>query len=490
MQKTNVIIIHTDQHRQECLGVYGNKDIKTPRIDAIAADGVLYDNHFCCFPVCTPSRYSLLSGMYASVHRGLNNSCTLPQGVATFAKELRNAGYRTAAVGKMHFTPTYPDAGFDFLTLAEQDGMGRFDDDYHKYLRDCGLLDEIDLYDQRSEYRKNAPAEYFGSFGAGCSDLACEHHSTTYITNSAVEQIGQFRADGGNLLMVGYIKPHHPFDPPEPYSSMYDPDSLTLLDGYAERMDDIDWERGGHYFDSRNLTENRLRTVMSQYYGAITHIDDGVGKIMDKLKEKGIYEDSLIIFTSDHGEYLGFRHLLLKGNFMYDPLVKIPLIIKYPASWQKTGVDNSLSSNIDIAKTILSVCGISAPGSMQAFDLTRELRREVAVCESSHIRSEYMARTKEFKLLVSDNFKSCRFFDLVNDPLETTDLSGDTNHKNAIAELKGLLVEEMMMHANKSAYRNPGEPLAGGLANAEAESGREAMIAYMREKSTVKPKYD
>ena len=368
--------------------------------------------------------------------------------------------------------------------------MGRFDDDYHKYLREFFLLDEIDLYDQRSEYRKNAPAEYFESFGAGKSDLPCEHHSTTYITRSAIEQIGKFRDEGGNLLMVGYIKPHHPFDPPEPYSEMYDPESLALLDGYTESLDDADWKRGGHYFDSRNLTENKLRKVMSQYYGAITHVDDGVGMIIGKLKQKGIYENSLVIFTSDHGEYLGFRHLLLKGNYMYDPLVKIPLIIKYPKSWNKTGLDDSLSSNIDIAKTILSVCGANIPGSMQAFDLTKEPRREVAVCESAHINGEYMARTKEHKLLVSDSFKSCRFFDLANDPLEQTNVAGEAKYKDAEAGLKELLIEEMMMRQNKSAYRNPDEPLSGGQTREKAESGREEMIAYMRQKSAVKPKYD
>ena len=490
MKKTNVVIIHTDQHRQECLSIYGNKDIKTPHIDEIASDGILYSNHFCCFPICTPSRYSLLTGMYASAHRGLDNNCTLPQGLPTFAKELRDAGYRTAAVGKMHFTPAYLDVGFDHLTLAEQDGIGRFDDDYHKYLRERGLLDEIDLYDQRHEYRKNAPAGYFDSFGAGRSDLDCEHHSTTYITNMAKKQIDQFAAEGGNLLMVGYIKPHHPMDPPDPYAGMYDPGSLTLLDGYTEHIPDIDLENGRHYFDFTKLDENKLRFVMSRYYGAITHIDDGVGSIINKLKEKGIYDDSLIIFTSDHGEYLGFKHLLLKSGYMYDPLVKIPLIIKYPVSWRKKGTDDSLSSNIDVAKTILSVCGVNPPRSMQAFDLSRAERREAAICEFPFGNHDYMVRTKEYKLLISGNAKKYRLFDLASDRLETTDISNDVKYADVIAELKDLLIEEMLMRSNNSAYRNPREPLAGGITQEEMESGRESMIMYMQKKSTVKPKYD
>ena len=113
IQQPNVLIIHADQHRIDCLGAYGNKDIRTPNIDALAADGVRYDNSFCPHPVCTPSRYSLLSGLYVHEHRGWTNHTTLAPDIETFPKILRQAGYRTAAVGKMHFTPTYLDVGFD-----------------------------------------------------------------------------------------------------------------------------------------------------------------------------------------------------------------------------------------------------------------------------------------------------------------------------------------------------------------------------------------
>jgi arylsulfatase A-like enzyme len=483
----NVIVIHTDQHRQECLGAYGNVDVKTPNIDSITADGVIHTNHFCSYPICTPSRYSLLSGMMASAHRGSSNHCTLAQGLATFASELRKAGYRTAAVGKMHFTPTYLDVGFDTLVLAEQDGPGRFDDDYHKYLMNLGLLDEIDLYDQRKEYRKNAPPEYFASFGAKASDLSCEHHSTTYITNRALEQIDGFQEKGGNLLMAGYIKPHHPMDPPEPYASMYDPANLTILNGYTGELSDVDDKKSKGYFDNAALNEDRLRVVMSQYYGTITHIDDGVGRIIRKLKDKGLYDDALIIFTSDHGDYLGFRHLLLKGNYMYDPLMKIPLIIKYPASWRKTGVENALSSNIDVAKTILSVCGVPTAMSMQGLDLTRDEKRKVVIAEAL---CDYMVRTQKYKLLVSGKPKEYRLFDLESDPLETTDIAGDIRHKETIATLKDMLFEEMLLYGNKAMYLDYHAPVVNGKSPEQIELERNTMIAYMREKSSVKPHDD
>jgi len=120
--RPNILLIHADQHRFDCLGAYGNPDIQTPNIDALAQDGVLYEASFCPFPVCTPSRYSLLSSQYVHQHLGWTNHSTLPNGIPTFPKVLRANGYSTKAVGKMHFTPTYLDVGFDEMILSR---MGR-----------------------------------------------------------------------------------------------------------------------------------------------------------------------------------------------------------------------------------------------------------------------------------------------------------------------------------------------------------------------------
>ena len=193
-ERPNVLIIHVDQLRFDCLGTYGNPDIKTPNIDRLAADGVRYTNSFCAFPVCTPSRYSLLSGQYVHQHAGWDNRSTLSPAIATFPKIFRAAGYRTKAVGKMHFTPTYLDVGFDEMLLAEQDGPGRWDDDYHRYLMRLGLVDRNDLEDQRSEYRQHAPRRVLGQLGARVSNLPEAHHSTTWIAERAMETIRSWNA--------------------------------------------------------------------------------------------------------------------------------------------------------------------------------------------------------------------------------------------------------------------------------------------------------
>ena len=169
--RPNILIVHADQHRAACLGAYGNEQIMTPHIDHLADDGVRFDRCYCPFPVCTPSRYSMISGLYVHEHRGATNHSTMLPGTETFPRILTRAGYRTAAVGKMHYTPTYYDVGFQEMTLSEQDGPGRWDDDYHRWLREEELVDYNDLEDQVRAYREGARDEYWPSFGALVSNL-------------------------------------------------------------------------------------------------------------------------------------------------------------------------------------------------------------------------------------------------------------------------------------------------------------------------------
>ena len=151
--------------------------------------------------------------------------------------------------------------------------------------------------------------------------------------------------------MTGFVKPHHPFEPPENRYDDYDPEKLTLLPGWTSSCLERDLQRSKGYFPHEDLSEKALRQVMAAYYATIEHIDEQVGRMTNLLKQKGLYDNTLIIYTSDHGEYMGFHHMLLKGNLPYDPLMKIPLIIKYPKHAEKTGgqVSKALVNNVDLA---------------------------------------------------------------------------------------------------------------------------------------------
>ena len=478
----NVLVIHTDQHRIDCLGAYGNKDIRTPNIDALAAEGVRYENSFCSYPVCTPSRYSLLSGQYVFQHRGWTNHCTLPPGTPTFASELRAAGYRTKAVGKMHFTPTYLDVGFDEMELSEQNGPGRWDDDYHRYLRDHDLCDVTDLEDQEQPWRGRTKPAYWEAFGAIENNLAEEHDATTWIGDRAAETLETWEG-GGHLLMAGFIRPHHPFNPPTPWSGKYDPEALAPLPGWIDDPLPRDVAFGKGYFPHDSLNVPALRKVMAYYYACIEQIDAQVGRMVEILKQKGLYDKTLIVFTSDHGEYLGFHHLLLKGNHLYDPVTMVPLIIKFPGGTHGGTVSRALVSNIDVAPTLLRHVGCPPPASMGGLDLVENPEGHPVIFSENRGGAYVMARTATHKLIVDKKGEATLLFDLEKDPYELNDCSADPAYGDVLAGLQEAITGLRPFEDLPETYLDEHAPIVQAP-NAQPldEKRREDIVAYYTEK--------
>ena len=478
--RPNILLFLADQHRWDCLGTAGHPNVRTPNIDRLAADGVRYDQAFCPLPVCTPSRYSMLTGLHVRQHLGWTNHCTVPPQIPTFPRILREAGYRTDAVGKMHFTPTYLDVGFQRMVLAEQDGPGRFDDDYHRYLRDRGLVDRIDLIDQRSEYRQGASRAYWDCFGAAESDLPEEHHSTTWTAERAGEIVERWDG-GGNFLMVGFVKPHHPFDPPAPWSRMYRPETLSMPPGWTEHSLPGDLEFHEGYFPNASLTEPSLRGAMAMYYATISQIDYHVGRIVDRLVAKGLYDNTMILYTSDHGEYMGFHHMILKGGRMYDPLVRVPLIVKYPGAAGSATASDALVSNLDIAPTVLARAGCDAAETMAGLDLVaRPDGRELIFAEDWGHR-QYMVRSRTRKLLWCPEARHSRFFDIEADPLEMRDLSAEPDRRDEIAHLTDRLLRWSLDEAVSPTYLDENAPtLDAPNVPSPATGERQQMIDYLR----------
>lgn len=481
-KRPNVLVILADQHRADCLGCFGNLDVRTPNLDRLANAGVRFTSSFCPFPVCTPSRYSLLSGLPVHEHRGYSNRCTLPPGTPTFASVLRAAGYATAAVGKMHFTPTYLDVGFDRLILAEQDGDGRWDDDYHRHLRANGLVDANDLEDQRREYRERARPQYWETFGALPSNLPREHHSTEWIASQALDILEGWTGNS-NLLMVGFIKPHHPFDPPREWCDRYDPAALHLLPGWTESCleHDIALHRG--YFDHTTLSEGALRRVMAYYYATIEHLDEQVGRMIATLRRKGLYDDTLIIYTSDHGEYLGFHHLLLKGNYMYDPLIRVPLIVKFPQGHRGGTEMSGLVCNTDVAPTILRQAGLEPAPGMLGRNLAHDADGHDAVFAESGRGGQLMVRTAGAKLLRNGQTGAEFLYDFKTDPLEMRNGIADKRHAGIARELRDRLDAWRGTAPRPEPYVNLEAPVIHQVnVPAEGDAHREDMIVYYAEK--------
>lgn len=484
----NILLIYSDQHRYDCLGVAGHPDIRTPHIDALAAEGVWFPNSYCCSNVCTPSRYSLLTGLYVHQHGGRGNRSTLAPGIPTFPRILRDAGYDTAAVGKMHFTPTYLDVGFSRMTLAEQDGSGRYVDDYHAWLMQNGVIDGLDAIDQIAEYRNRAPRDYWDSFGAQVSELDEEQHSTTWIAEQALAEISSWQPGRRHLLMIGFIKPHHPFDPPANWAEMYDPAALRLPVGWIDEPLARDLALSSSYFPSSRLSEGRLRKIMAYYFALISQIDHQVGRIVALLKERGAYENTMIVYTADHGEYLGYHNLLLKDGPLYDPIVRVPLTIKFAGGARAGEIHPGQVTSLDQTASILTACSAGYPinplfpVNLPGFDLANPTvdhetvfaerweatQRSVASGEYADLLgrggglASFMARTREHKLLLDRNDARTLLFDLDEDPFEMTNRYGDDGARGVAAELRDRIVDWSVfanpapMHTDGSARQIPG----------------------------------
>ena len=483
MKQPNILVILTDQQRHDCLGFADNAQLQTPHLDAIAKGGVHFANTFCAYPVCTPSRYSLLSGLATRAHGGWSNHATLLPHLPTFPRELRAAGYRTAAVGKMHFAPTYLDVGFDQLQLCEQDGDGRFDDDYHRYLRERDLLDAVDIMDQRREFRARATQSYWDNFGAMQSDLDEENHSTTWIAERALDNLANWDERGGNLLMCGFVKPHHPFDPPAPWIEMYDPDAIEILPGWTPDVPADDQQYPG-YFPNAELSEAKLRRVIAYYYATISQIDHHVGRMTALLKQRGLYDDTVIVFASDHGEYLGFHHMLLKNGPMYEPLMRVPLLIKFAGQSGNAGERiEGLASLCDVAPTLLRAAGVEPPTTMKGHDLGAPVAKREWIFADNKGGQMLMARDDRYKLIWSSDASQNRFYDLQSDPLEMHNRIGDAAMQSEIARCREALANWAMFEALAPNALDPNAPLAPDADVAPDQNAhRAAHRAYSEEK--------
>jgi arylsulfatase A-like enzyme len=265
------------------------------------------------------------------------------------------------------------------------------------------------------------------------------------------------------------------------------------MPGWTDATPPHDVEFSAGYFRNADLTLPALRRVMAYYYATLSQIDFHVGRMIERLKRRGLYENTLIIFTSDHGDFMGHHHMILKGGLMYDPLVKVPLIIKWPAGAgqgraagaappARGSASDALVSNVDVAPTILKQAGCPVPPTMRGLDLAGNERRDVVFCEVSGYR-QLMARTAAHKLILRDAREKSLFFDLGADPLEMNNLYGRPEQAAEIARLTKAVEEWRGPPAAPPNYLDENAPVIGRPnVPRRDDNHRQEMIAYFQQK--------
>ena len=491
----NVLFIITDQQRADALSCAGNPVLRTPNLDKLASEGIRFTSAYCANPICMPNRATIFTGLYPNMHGIRTAGMNLPQNVPTFTETLLNQGYHTISIGKVHL---------QFWTPPFKKGS-----------RSAECIGPWLSERYRSKMKEDLPIPYYGfkevDMVLGHGDLCAGHYldwlegkapqyvleirekirsffnktyykttipeelyPTTYISKRTIEFLESYAqgnyGDKPFFLHCSFPDPHHPVCPPGRYHDMYKPEMINLPSSFNDVNNlkqheflgdllNISFLRGavGHI-----ATEEEARNFIALTYGSIAMIDDSIGQILAALEKLRLANNTMVIFTSDHGDMMGEHGLILKGPCPFDGILRVPLIWKVPGII-KSGISNSLASSIDISKTILNLVGIDEkkqPKDMQGVDLTPVLKdsnenvRDCCFIEHDEeldqlnlkIRLRHLV-TKNHKLTVYNGLKGYGdLFDRKNDPHELQNLWYNDKYKEKRYELL-----ELMFHENLDA---------------------------------------
>ncbi len=517
--RPNVLWIMADQLRYDYLSCYGHPHLSTPNVDGLAAEGVRFTNAYVQSPVCGPSRMSAYTGRYVRSHGSTWNGIPLRVGEPTLGDHLREAGVRTALVGKTHMVPD--SAGMEWLGIdpVSEIGVRVSECGFDPYDRNDGLYPSgprqewmnYDDYLVSKGMASGNPWEDFANSAEQDGELLSgwllrnsnleanvpeEHSETAYSTTRAMEFMEEASADGSPWLChLSYIKPHWPYIAPAPYHSMYGPGDVVPA-VRRDREKDTDHPLFAAYISSRvcrSFSRDFVRErVIPAYMGLIKQVDDHVGRLLAWMEERGLARNTIVVFTSDHGDYLG-DHWMGEKDFFHDAAAKVPLIIRDPrpeADGTRGTVCGELVEMIDLAPTFMAAQGVPAkPHIIEGRDLAPILRgtegfsRRYAISEYDYCALEpaqtlgvpqedaraTMIRDKRWKYVRCEGFRPM-LFDLESDPDEFDDLgaSREPEHAAVMARMEEALLQWATRHhtritADAERVRNVSSGIKDGI---------------------------
>ena len=485
MEPKNLLLITADQWRGECLSALDHPTVKTPHLDALASEGVVFKNHYAQCSPCGPSRASLYTGMYLQNHRSVANGVPLDARHTNIALEMRKLGYDPTLAGYTDTTPDprclHPDdpalktyegilPGFDRVLVMPLPSEN-CPEPWALWLEERGYKVPENPHDLYYETVEDYPgAEDRGKTYAPAL-YSKEESDTAFITDKALQFI---RRPGRKpwFLHISYLRPHPPYLAPEPYNRMYSPDQVPAFTGAPSFEEEAKQHPYLAFFMERFMNQGKygadryprdkksMRQLRATYYGLMTEIDDNIGSIVALLKETGQYEDTVIVFTSDHGDQLGDHHLLGKGSY-FDQNFHIPLIIRTPGEKminRRARFVEAFTENVDILSTVLDYFGADIPAQCDGRSLMPFIRGENPKKWRTEVYSEVDFRyftlypgvfpEKElgiafeecsFSIIRDEHYKYVHFaalpplfFDLKNDPGELNSLVDDPAYTDLV----------------------------------------------------------
>ena len=477
--RPNILLLCTDQQRYNALGAYGNTEIETPNLDRLADQGVLFENCYVQCTVCAPSRASLMTGQYVHSHGLWANGVTLPGHQRVFSEELAERGYDCGLVGKYHLTACHAGRtesappGMRTFRWAHDPYPGSSENAYHRWLAAA----HPDVHEQAMRSHGDLDAGDRLRF----DEVPTEAHYSRWIGNETIDWLRHGRREGQPFCFIAnFFDPHHGFGAPKEYLDRYRAEQLSRpvttgdeLDHKPEVYRSVSQRSyAGHAKGYAQYSAAELQEVKAAYYAMVTLVDDEVGRILDVLEAEGLADDTVVVFTSDHGEMLGDHQLMLKGPMMYDVAIRVPLLMRWPGRFPAGRRVDELVQWIDLTSTVTELAGSPGMPSAQGKSLvglasgTTDEHRGWALCEyrdSGHGDSPAvhttMVRRGPYKLVThhgapaSGRPRGGELYDLAVDPDELTNLYDDPAHRELRQEMSELTTDVLVGTEDRHAVR-------------------------------------
>jgi len=433
--RPNILFISCDQQRWDCVGFNDRYPVKTPNIDRLAREGISFDNSYTPLPTCCPARQALLCGKRPERFGALwNFDQGTPVGhisadAFSWAGSLKDLGYKTGYVGKWHVSPVLTPLDFGY-------------DDYV-------TEQELRAYQLKNNKGKNFKSGFFGEVSPFPYEDAPTHRNAAHV----IELIDKYDGEPWHIKM-DFPEPHLPCRPSEPFASMYESvpkwnsfDDTLVNKPMIQRQMRLNW-------DTESLTWDDLQETARLYYGYISQIDDAIGRVLKHLEEKDLLDNTVIIYTADHGDLCGDRRMMDKHYVMYDEVVRVPLVIRYPKMIEK-GIKCSafVTNMLDLVPTILEMVGASVPDDLDGISLmpylmqqTSESIRKYAMVtyngQQFGLYTQRMIRNEKYKYVWNPTDID-ELYDMENDPCELCNLSDREEYSEILKELRLDLLAEL-----------------------------------------------
>lgn len=478
-EQPNVLLIMADQHNADIFGFMGHPDVKTPNFDRLVEDGLFYSRSYCQDAVSVPSRTSMITGQYCSDNQVLANGDRTPLTAfyyKTLHEKMSDEGYITACMGKRHL-PMGFELGFDKTATTISPTQDPSDENYPEWINSEGKGDI---------YKKDFAESKHNQMCASISEMPLSHRTSTYARSKTIEFIESVKkGDKPFFCWTSFIFPHQPYCPIPEFLEQYDLDKITLPESLRQEPAELPRALANQRKQTKSPwclglaaeDESLYRKYMTYYYALVSEVDFQVGELIKYLKAEGLYDNTIIIYVSDHGDFVGGHGMIEKcaaGHNVYEETLRIPMIIKPHSGYKfKSGERKDLVQMIDLYPTLLDMVGAkNEVPNLDGLSLAQNIKSGKAVGHKYVVSESYIQRT-----IVTDFFKygewirtpetepKVRFnvdmlFSNADDPTEQNNLIDDVKYAAKIEEMKGYL-DEFSKRENpfwvdiKFTYKNP-----------------------------------